>query len=230
LEKAPGRPIVVETTGLAVAGAVADTVEKALREIEPGKPRAEIRRVIGVVDAPNYGELKKIWPAAHVHLLAAADIIVNKMDLLTPPRLQDSLDAVRRDFPQARLWPATRAEVDLDVLLSTGPALAGDAADYDEDSTRGYRSAGFRVLAPLDLVRLQNLLDRHRKSVVRAKGIVRLHRFTGWHEVQWSGGLLNHAPHDGGRQGELVVIGRRVPWSGFLRGLDACGGSKKRSS
>ncbi|MBK7689272.1 MAG: GTP-binding protein [Elusimicrobia bacterium] len=222
LQRAPGQPVVVETTGLAVSGSVSATVEKTLAGLPADGPRGRLARVIGLVDAPRFISLAAFWPAAPYHLLGANVVVVNKMDLLAKEEEETLFGVLEKSAPAARLLPAVHAEVNMDELLTGKTRGLPPINDFRGDSTAGYRSAGFNVLARVDLARLQALLDRHRRSVVRAKGFLRVPGFPEMQEIQWAGGLLNFQNASGRQKSQLVVIGRRVPWTGFMEGLDAC--------
>jgi G3E family GTPase len=229
LHRAPGQPVVVETTGLAVSGSVSATVEKTLAALPADGPRGRLARVIGLVDAPRFISLAAFWPAAPYHLLGAHAVVVNKMDLLAKEEEETLFGVLKKSAPAARLLPAVHAEVNMEELL-TGKAPGLPPVDsFKGDSTAGYRSAAFRVLAPVDLARLQSLLERHHRSVVRAKGFLRVPGFPEMQEIQWAGGFLNFQNARGRQKSQLVVIGRRVPWTGFMEGLDACALSPRPS-
>lgn len=220
LKRAPGQPVVVETTGLAVSGSVAANVEKTLAGLPADTGR--LARVIGVVDAARFFSLGAMWPAAPYHLLGTQVVVVNKMDLLSPGEEEGLFSALAKTAPNARCLPAVHAEVNMDELLKEKSGGPPAVDRFQGDSTAGYRSAAFRVSAPVDLARLQALLERHRRSVLRVKGFVRVPGFPAMQEVQWAGGLLNFEPTTRKDKSQLVVIGRRVPWAGFVEGLEAC--------
>jgi G3E family GTPase len=222
LQRAPGQPVVVETTGLAVSGAVAATVEKTLLALPPEGPRGRLSRVIGLVDAPRFISLGSFWPAAPYHLLGAHVVVVNKMDLLAKEEEEALFDVLAKSAPKARLLPAVHAEVNINELLHREVNTILGKNPFEGNSTEGFRTAAFKILAPVDLARLQSLLERHRRSVVRAKGFVRVSGFDQIQEVQWAGGLLNFQSAPGPHDAQMVVIGRRVPWTGFMEGLDEC--------
>ncbi|WP_187299243.1 GTP-binding protein [Nitrospira moscoviensis] len=76
----------------------------------------------------------------------------------------------------------------------------------------------------MDPDRLEDWLRRFQRSVVRLKGFVKVPGRDGWQELQWIMGSLAITPYKGGRQSraQIVVIGRRVPWERFLKGLAEC--------
>jgi G3E family GTPase len=230
IKRAPGQPVVVETTGLAVSGSVAAHVEKTLSSLTADQPGGKLARVIGVVDAPRFISLGAFWPAAPYHLLGAHVVVVNKMDLLAKEEEETLFKVLAKSAPKARLLPAVHAEVNMNELLKGEIKITTGADLFQGDSAEGYRSAAFKVMAPVDLARLQSLLDRYRRSVIRAKGFVRVPGFDKIQEVQWAGGLLNFQSAQGAHESQLVVIGRRVPWSGFMEGLDECTVSKPKKS
>jgi G3E family GTPase len=143
---------------------------------------------------------------------------------------------VRRINPHARVVRTSLADVALATLAQSDgagrkPSTAEEAvADNIPDSTSGFRSVTVRILYPIDLEPLEDLLYRHRVSIVRMKGFVRTIAQRGLQQVQWVPGALDVAPYRGRRRIDpyIVVIGRRVPWNRFFERLDACIPAPKR--
>ena len=101
-------------------------------------------------------------------------------------------------------------------------APAGEAPP-EADSTRGFSSVSCRIEIPVDLPALEKLPCRL-GSVYRAEGLARVGGREGAQELQWVPPSLEArpCPAEPPERGELVVIGRRVPWDRFCRDLEAC--------
>jgi G3E family GTPase len=108
--------IIVETTGLADPGPVAQTffVDDEV------KAKARLDSVTTVVDARHV--LARLADSREaVEQIAFADqIVLNKIDLVSPDELAGVEAAVRRINPLAPIHPVTRSEVALDAILDRG--------------------------------------------------------------------------------------------------------------
>jgi len=118
LMKRKGRfdAIIVETTGLADPGPVAQTffVDDEV------KAKARLDSVTTVVDARHV--LARLADSREaVEQIAFADqIVLNKIDLVSPEELAGVEAAVRRINPLAPIHPVMRSEVPLDAILDRG--------------------------------------------------------------------------------------------------------------
>ncbi len=223
MKETKGAPLFIETTGLADTGQVVVGVEKALAEHQN---TGTLASVIVMVDAPRFLKLGVYWPAAEDHLQQADTVVLNKLDQVDERHADLVERRIRSANPAARVVRAVHADVPIDRLLQAPDvrrtALAADG--MLQDSAAGYQSGSFKILRPVDSDRLEDWLRRFQRSVVRLKGFVKVHGRDGWQELQWIMGSLSITPYKGVKQsrGKIVVIGRRVPWERFLKGLEDC--------
>lgn len=215
-------PIFIEATGLASIAQVVTGVERALGE----QPGARLGSVIAVVDGARQGEIERSWGVAGTQFDRVDTVVINKMDLASEREARRIEGRVRAASPRARLLRARYAEVPPEEALAA-PARAASGLPPDGeliDSTAGFQSLAVRVGAPLDLQRVESLLRRYPRSVVRLKGFVRATGRRGLQEIQWVPGSFESRPAEPtrGLRAHLVVIGRRLAWERFLDGLDAC--------
>lgn len=225
LDETAATRLFVETTGLAEVGPVVDGVRKALVP-ENGGRRGELASVVLVVDASRHDELLATLGPRLFGLRDVTAVVINKLDLAGPGAAAEIARRVRSARPGAKVFRAVRADVPPEAILSPASrrllAPSGEAPPA-ADSTRGFSNVSCRIEIPVDLPALEKLLRRF-GSVYRAKGLVRVEGREGFHELQWVPPSLEAHPYpaEPPEMGELVVIGRRVPWDRFFRGLEAC--------
>lgn len=223
MKETKGAPLFIETTGLADTGQVVMGVEKALAK---HRDKGTLASVIVMVDAPRFLKLDAYWTAAEDHLKQADTVVLNKLDQIDERQADLVERRIKSVNPAARVVRAVHADVPIDRLLEVPEegrtALMTNAAL--KDSAAGYQSASFKILRPVDPDRLEDWLRRFQRSVVRLKGFVKVPGRAGWQELQWIMGALAITPYRGAEQSraKIVVIGRRVPWERFLKGLEDC--------
>lgn len=114
----PGRldAILVETTGLADPGPVAQTffIDPFLNE------NVRLDAIVTLVDAHHVWEHVDASRECQQQLAFADVVILNKTDLVTPPQLDRLEERVRSFNAVARIQRAERARVDIDALLDVG--------------------------------------------------------------------------------------------------------------
>jgi G3E family GTPase len=121
--------IIVETTGLADPGPVAQTffVDEDVRA------KTELDSVTTVVDAkhllPRLADSKE----AAEQIAFADQIILNKTDLVTEAELAEVERAIRRLNPLAPIHRAQRSNVPLDMVLGRGSFDLGRITDLEPD-------------------------------------------------------------------------------------------------
>ncbi len=116
----PGKPafdaIIVETTGLADPGPVAQTFFVD----EDVKAKTELDSVTALVDARHVMARLDDSKEAREQVAFADRIILNKTDLATPAELAEVEARLRKLNPLAPITRATRADVPLDQVLGLG--------------------------------------------------------------------------------------------------------------
>lgn len=108
--------ILIETTGLADPGPVAQTFYMD-DEIQS---QLCLDGVVAVVDAVHFDQQKKHSPEARAQVAFADVIVISKSDLLPPGELQRLRRRLKRLNSQARLLVAQHGQVPLDQVLGIG--------------------------------------------------------------------------------------------------------------
>ncbi|HEX8568322.1 MAG TPA: GTP-binding protein [Caulobacteraceae bacterium] len=108
--------IVVETTGLADPGPVAQTFFVD----EDVKAKTKLDSVTTVVDAKHVLQRLEDSDEAVQQIAFADQIVLNKIDLVTPEELEGVERALRRINPLAPIHRVVRSEVPLDAVLGRG--------------------------------------------------------------------------------------------------------------
>ena len=194
--------IVVETTGLADPGPVAQTffVDGFLRS------KTELDSVTTVVDAKHINLRLDDSKEAAEQIAFADQIVLNKTDLVTERELKEIESRIRRLNPLAPIHRAERSKVDLTAVLSRGgfdlnrivglepdflnPEHGKDGHVHDEHCDHGHdlvelndhvRDAGIMSVSlstdkPMDRRKVARWLTRLTKEqgpdILRAKGII----------------------------------------------------------
>jgi G3E family GTPase len=212
----------VETTGLASIGQVVDGVTRALGA--ENVPPAYIASVTAMVDVPRYRRTLSRWSASREQFVGVDAVILNKTDQSSPEQLDEVSAEVRRLAPSARILQAQFADVPVTRVLTRTARRRPATLDHDPplDSTQGFRSAAFRLLARIDVDRLAEALSRFDGSLARAKGFVRQPNKSGLWEVQWVPGTFEVRRYDGRALPCLTLIGRRVQWERLLDAIEEC--------
>ena len=108
--------IVVETTGLADPGPVAQTFFVD----DDVKAKTKLDSVTTVVDAKHVLQRLEDSEEAVQQIAFADQIVLNKIDLVTPEELEGVERALRRINPLAPIHRVVRSEVPLDAVLGRG--------------------------------------------------------------------------------------------------------------
>jgi G3E family GTPase len=167
----PPEHIVIETTGLADPGPVAQQL------LDP-RVQQDIRldAIITLVDAQNFDRNLEYAEQAYAQITAGDILLVNKADVVPPDVLTQIESGVRTLNPSARLLRSVHAQVDLDLILGLDlphavPAINERGSQAHAHADR-FRAVAFRTPAPVDLQKFAAMLDAMPVNVVRGKGIV----------------------------------------------------------
>jgi G3E family GTPase len=129
LMRRPGRfdGIIVETTGLADPVPVAQTFFMD----DDVRAKTELDAVIALVDAKHLPLRLKDSREAEDQIAFADVVVVNKTDLVTAEELARIEDIVRAINPSARIYKASRSDVDLTKILDQGAFSLDRALEND---------------------------------------------------------------------------------------------------
>jgi G3E family GTPase len=220
--------VLIESTGISEPLPVAQTFTF---EDEKGKSLSQLTRLdtlVTVVDAANFiadyqqaetllarrAALNESDERTVTDLLIdqvefANVIVVNKCDLVEPPRLEKLKAALHALNPEARILTATRGQVPLDAVLDTrlfdyekASQSAGwkrelEGQHVPESEEYGIRSFVYRTVVPFDALRLWALVHDPEmwRGVLRSKGffwVAADHRVA--YEWGQAGGVSNVSP------------------------------------
>ncbi|NQW53573.1 MAG: GTP-binding protein, partial [Rhodospirillales bacterium] len=121
--------ILVETTGLADPGPVAQTFFTD----EDVKARTRLDAIVTVIDAKHFfGQLEQ--GAEAEQQVAFADVILlNKTDLVTPDELKKVEDRIRGINRYARIHQTQKSQIALDAILDKGAFDLGRILEFEPD-------------------------------------------------------------------------------------------------
>ncbi len=160
--------IVIESTGLADPEALAYRVKNAGLGLDA---------VITVVDAAHVDRALAETTVAAAQIGAADFLVINKLDLVDDRALAGVEKRLARLNPRAERFRTVRGAIDSELLFATGVATYRErarTAPPDHLRADGIGSFVYRTPHPLDQERFARVLDRLPRSVLRAKGVVRL--------------------------------------------------------
>jgi G3E family GTPase len=167
--------IVIEASGLAEPRELAATLKRA------AAGHAYLDGVVAVLDAANLQLPAAADSIAEQQIQFSDFALINKLDLVPKSKVAAIEQLVRDVNPRARLLTATKAQVDVRLLLDqvahhSQPATAADDAhDHQDHLHHQYTSSSFRADQPLDPVRFQEFVNHQLPvEIYRAKGIVNL--------------------------------------------------------
>jgi len=243
--------IVVETTGLADPGPVAQTffVDGYLRS------KTELDSVTTVVDAKHVA-LRLADSKEAVEQIAFADqIVLNKTDLVSPEELKVIEARLRRLNPLAPIHRAQRSNVSLEAILGRGgfdlnrivelepeflkPGHGEEGHVHDEDCDddhdhehdQGIMSVALTAERPMDRRKIARwltaLCKEKGQDILRAKGIIdvkdnnRRLVFQAVHMIL-EGDLQREWREGEPRTSRMVFIGRNLDAAELKAAFDAC--------
>lgn len=231
--------ILIETTGLADPGPVAQTF------FVDDEMQAKLRldAIVTVVDARHFalhvddhaGEARK--------QVAFADVILlNKTDLVPAEELGQLESRVQRINRAARLHRTRNAEIDLEHILNVGGFNLDRAREVDphfleeEDEHHHHHhddevgSVGITFAGDLDGAKLNdwlsNLLMSNGNDIYRSKGVLSLKNEPRRYVFQGVHMLFDSRPDrewgDGPRENRMIFIGRNLDRKMLTEGFRSC--------
>jgi G3E family GTPase len=227
--------ILIETTGLADPAPVASTFLVA-DEVKTG---IRLDSFVTVVDAVNL-ELNLKQSNEAVEQVAFGDIVlINKVDLATPKRLQAVETRVRALNPLAAIHHTTNAEIDVDKVIGVGAfdlvrKLEVDPQfldDHQHEHDRAVSSFVLEESRPIDVYRfalwLNDMAQIRGEDLYRTKGIFNARGFRERIVFQSVRMLTTMRPDrpwsdNEPRISQFVAIGRNLDRAEFAAGLARC--------
>ncbi len=228
--------ILVETTGLADPGPVAQTFFTD----EDVKARTRLDAIVTVIDAKHFfGQLEQ-GSEAEQQVAFADVILLNKTDLVSAGELAKVEDRIRGINRYARIFHTQNSQIALDAILDKGAFDLGRILEFEPDFLHSghdhhhedeVRSLSITADRPVDPDRFQKwmgaLLQIKGGDIFRSKGILaidgapRRYVYQGVHmmmDSDWG------TPWKDGekRSSKLVFIGRNLDGDNLQRGFDDC--------
>jgi G3E family GTPase len=228
--------IIVETTGLADPGPVAQTffVDEDVRD------RTSLDAIVAVVDARHFPVTIDSAPEAEEQIAFADVVLLNKVDLVSAEELAAVKARIRRINPVATIRETERCGVELDAVLghdafSLDRILEMEPHFLDEEHHHEHDDhvTSFSLVTnrPLDPDRffpwIREVTQTHGVNLLRMKGILAFagddQRFVvqgvhmlleGDHQRPWKEGEA--------RTSRLVFIGKDLPREEIEAGFAAC--------
>jgi G3E family GTPase len=228
--------ILVETTGLADPGPVAQTffVDEDVRS------RTKLDAIVTVVDAKNLPARLQDSHEAEEQIAFADVILLNKTDLVSAAELAEVENRIRAINPYAKLHRTERSNIDLDHVLGRGAfdldRILAVEPDFLEEGHHHHHSEDVTSIAlvsdkPLDADKLfkwlQYVTQSQGADILRLKGILDMKGEDQRFVVQGVHMLLEgdrQRPWKPGekRQSRLVFIGRNLDRDLLASSFKAC--------
>lgn len=228
--------ILVETTGLADPGPVAQTFFTD----DDVKARTRLDAIVTVIDAKHFfGQLEQGTEAEQQ--VAFADVILlNKTDLVSADELKKVEDKIRGINRYARIFHTQKSQIELDAILDKGAFDLGRILEFEPDFLHSghdhhhedeVRSLSITADRPVDPDKFQKwmgaLLQIKGADIFRSKGILaidgapRRYVYQGVHMMMDSDWGTPWKEGDK-RSSKLVFIGRNLDADNLQRGFDDC--------
>ncbi len=228
--------ILVETTGLADPGPVAQTFFTD----EDVKARTRLDAIVTVIDAKHFfGQLEQ-GSEAEQQVAFADVILLNKTDLVSADELKKVEDRIRGINRYASIFHTKNSQIGLDAILDKGAFDLGRILEFEPDFLHSghdhhhedeVRSLSITADRPVDPDKFQKwmgaLLQIKGADIFRSKGILaidgapRRYVYQGVHMMmdsawgtQWKDGEK--------RSSKLVFIGRNLDGDNLQRGFEDC--------
>ena len=228
--------ILVETTGLADPGPVAQTFFTD----DDVKARTRLDAIVTVVDAKHFlGQLEQ-GNEAEEQVAFADVILLNKLDLVSEADVAKVEAKIKSINPYARVHKTEKSKVELEAILDKGAFDLGRILEFEPQFLeKGHEhnhgdevaSLSFSSERPVDPDRFQKwmgaLLQLRGQDILRSKGILaidgapRRYVYQGVHmmmDADWG------TPWKDGekRSSKLVFIGRNLDGENLKRGFEEC--------
>jgi len=230
--------VIIETTGVAAPGPVAQTFLAADGGAGVGR-HYRLDAVITLVDAKHADAQLDAFPEAQEQVGFADRILVSKADLVDAPRLAALRERLAEMNPRAPITEVHFGAAPIEHLLDIGgfrpdalPVPAPGVMAHRRQSARDEVSAFvFRAARPFDASRLEAFLgamvEVYGSDLLRYKGVLHLAGNPDRVLFQGVGTVMSGSPGRAWTAGEprtsaLVFIGRRLPQDLFIEGLEQC--------
>ncbi len=228
--------ILVETTGLADPGPVAQTFFTD----DDVKAKTRLDAIVTVIDAKHFfGQLEQ-GSEAEQQVAFADVILLNKTDLVSEDELRKVEDKIRGINRYARIFHTQKSQIELDAILDKGAFDLGRILEFEPDFLHSghdhnhedeIRSLSITADRPVDPDRFQKwmgaLLQIKGADIFRSKGILAIDGAPRRYVYQGVHMMMDSAwgtPWKDGetRSSKLVFIGRNLDGDNLQRGFEEC--------
>ncbi len=156
--------IIVETTGVAEPDAL-------IFDIQENLPRVRLDGVVTVADAETMIRFPQLGHTTRMQIEDADAILLNKVDLVSPPDLSRVEEQIRRLNPTAPVLHTRLCRVDPDLLF--GIAREREIRRPEHIHQLEFESFSYRTSLPLQKQLFEEFAGSLPENVYRAKGFVR---------------------------------------------------------
>jgi G3E family GTPase len=225
--------LLIETTGIADPGPVAQT----FLNIPQLTKYVRLDSIITVVDAEQVAKQMKETETAREQIAMADFVLLNKIDLVTEPSLEETEALIRDLNPHAEIFRTGHSQVNLAQLLDMNAfdvdrKLAVDPKFLDELEHRHHSdiaSMAFKFDRPFVIEKFEHFVQElsAREKVYRSKGIIAIagnprravfhgvnNRFTIFWDRLWE--------KTEARESQLVFIGKGLKRDEIEKALTGC--------
>ena len=228
--------ILVETTGLADPGPVAQTFFTD----DDVKAKTRLDAIVTVIDAKHFfGQLEQ-GSEAEQQVAFADVILLNKTDLVSAEELAKVEDRIRGINRYARIFHTQKSQIELEAILDKGAFDLGRILEFEPDFLHSghdhhhegeVRSLAITADRPVDPDRFQKwmgaLLQIKGADIFRSKGILAIDGAPRRYVYQGVHMMMDSAwgtPWKDGekRSSKLVFIGRNLDGDNLQRGFEEC--------
>jgi len=228
--------ILVETTGLADPGPVAQTFFTD----DDVKAKTRLDAIVTVIDAKHFfGQLEQ-GSEAEQQVAFADVILLNKTDLVSADELKKVEDRIRGINRYARIFHTQKSQIELEAILDKGAFDLGRILEFEPDFLHSghdhhhedeVRSLSITADRPVDPDRFQKwmgaLLQIKGADIFRSKGILAIDGAPRRYVYQGVHMMMDSAwgtPWKDGekRSSKLVFIGRNLDGDNLQRGFEEC--------
>jgi G3E family GTPase len=231
--------LIIETTGLADPGPVAQTffVDDEVRA------KTKLDAIVTVVDAKHFLARLEDSHEAEEQVAFADVILLNKTDLVSPDELQAVEAKIHAINAYAKVFHTRQSQIDLERVLNRGafdlqrilevePEFLHHGHEHEHDEE--IQSVSVSLDGPVNPNRFQRwittLLREKGQDILRSKGIMAVEKddrryvFQGVHMIMDSN--WGQPWKDGDKRlSRVVFIGRNLDGDALRRGFEACAAS-----
>lgn len=224
--------LLVETSGLAevIPVAMAFTVGDL-------EEKCDLDSIICVIDAENYYDNTRRHLSALEQLQASDIVLLNKVDLVTPERIEDIKEDIKKKLPNATIIETVKATAPLKMLLGVGKFDIEKTKSWvveEEEHTHEHVESCACKTGPVDSDKVQEFLENLPDNIYRAKGILCIKESKPgeadelriiFHKVGKRTGLEFSRPFEENesRETKIVFIGTELKPKELQKGLEKCG-------